>query len=71
MRPPVQPPRWLGIVGVFMMIVGVLGFIGDVRADGGVFQSVFGDFGLAFDLILDAFLVFAGAVMLAVARRAG
>ena len=70
MREPVRPPRWLGIVGVFMAIVGVLGFIGDVRSSGGAFEAVLGTFGLVLDLVLDAFLVFAGLVMLQVSRRA-
>ena len=71
MRGPVRPPRWLGIVGVFMAIVGVLGFIGDIRAEGGAFEAVLGTFGLVLDLLLDAFLVFAGIVMFLVARREG
>ena len=72
MAPPtVRPPRWLGIVGVFMAIVGVLGFVGDVRAGGGAFEDVLGGFGFALDLALDVFLVVAGLVMFAVWRRAG
>ena len=66
---PVRPPRWLGIVGIFMAIVGVLSFIGDIRSDGGAFESVLGNFGLVVDLLLDAFLVVAGLIMYAVARR--
>ena len=69
MASPVRPPRWLGIVGVFVAVVGVLGFIGDVRSRGGAFEAVLGGFGFALDLILDVFLVFAGVVMFAVARR--
>ncbi len=71
MREPIRPPRWLGIVGVFMAAVGVLGFIGDIRAEGGAFEAVLGTLGLVLDLALDVFLVFAGIVMFAVARRAG
>ncbi len=70
-REPVRPPRWLGIVGVFMAVVGVLGFIGDLRSQGGAFEAVFGTFGFVLDLTLDVFLVFAGVVMFAVSRRAG
>jgi hypothetical protein len=55
-------PRWLPVVGWALIVVGALSVIGDIAQGGS-------GFGLALDLVLDAFLVLVGLLIVASSRR--
>ncbi len=62
-------PRWFPLIGWAMLVVGVVSVIPDLTDSDSGLRSSLGWPGLVIELLLDAFLIGAGIVVILTGRR--